>query len=168
MNQTSHQSLKKSQHFEVLDESYTNFDDIGGYDLVKQEIMQCSDLLVNYEKYAKFNVRIPKGLILEGPPGNGKIGTDRHVPTVPTFWPQTFSANIESGTLNLRSSNGLSDSIPKFSQLSLSLPNYDLFLSPNGTIITASPISNSSFRIYIFFPNIERRWFWFSKCRLIK
>ena len=81
---------------------------------------------------------------------------------------ETFSANIESGTLNLRSSNGLSDSIPKFSQLSLSLPNYDLFLSPNGTIITASPISNSSFRIYIFFPNIERRWFWFSKCRLIK
>ena len=44
------------------------------------------------------------------------------------------------------------------------LPNYDLFLSPNGTIITAFPISDRSFRIYVYFPNIERRWFWFSQC----
>ena len=34
----------------------------------------------------------------------------------------------KSGTLNLRSSNNLPEGIPKFSQLSLSLPNYDLFL----------------------------------------
>jgi hypothetical protein len=80
----------------------------------------------------------------------------------------TFTASIESGTLNLRSSNNLPNEIPKFSQLSISLPNYDLFLSPNGTIITATPLSDTSFLIYVFFPNIERRWFWFSKCRLIK
>ena len=80
----------------------------------------------------------------------------------------TFTASIESGTLNLRSSNNLPEGIPKFSQLSLSLPNYDLFLSPNGTIVTATPVTDTSFLIYVFFPNIERRWFWFSKCRLIK
>ena len=80
----------------------------------------------------------------------------------------TFTASIESGTLNLRSSNNLPEGIPNFSQLSLSLPNYDLFLSPNGTIVTATPESDTSFLIYVFFPNIERRWFWFSKCRLIK
>jgi cell division protease FtsH len=62
----------KSDHFELVENSGVTFKDVGGYDVIKAELEQCIDLLKNYTKYARFNVRTPKGLILEGLPGNGK------------------------------------------------------------------------------------------------
>jgi cell division protease FtsH len=62
----------KSENFEVFLNDDINFSNVGGYANVKQEMMQIADMLLNHEKYHKYNVRTPKGLLLEGSPGNGK------------------------------------------------------------------------------------------------
>jgi len=59
-------------NFQIIKNPTHRFSDIGGYDKIKSELMQSADILINYHKYKKYNVRVPKGIIFEGPPGNGK------------------------------------------------------------------------------------------------
>ena len=61
---------KKPNYF--IEKPNYNFTHIGGYTEIKDELYQIKDILNNNEKYKEYNIRLPKGLLLEGPPGNGK------------------------------------------------------------------------------------------------
>lgn len=47
-------------------------DDIAGYSAEKAEVKKIIHILKNYEDYEKDGIYVPKGLILQGPPGCGK------------------------------------------------------------------------------------------------
>ena len=50
----------------------TTFEDVAGYEGVKQEITEVVNFLREPEKFARIGARIPKGILLIGPPGTGK------------------------------------------------------------------------------------------------
>ncbi len=52
--------------------SDVTFDDVAGINEVKEELVEIVDFLQNPEKYKKFGIKMPKGVLLVGPPGVGK------------------------------------------------------------------------------------------------
>lgn len=64
------QAYKSS--FQLVRHTGTRFSDIAGMEQLKQEMTYAVDILKNPEKYQKQGIRPTKGIILEGPPGNGK------------------------------------------------------------------------------------------------
>lgn len=54
------------------EKSTTKFEDVAGYEMVKQEISEVVDFLKGPDKFAAIGARIPKGILLVGPPGTGK------------------------------------------------------------------------------------------------
>ncbi|MDJ0732710.1 MAG: ATP-dependent zinc metalloprotease FtsH [Nostocaceae cyanobacterium] len=48
------------------------FDDVAGVDEAKTELLEIVDFLKNADKYTRLGAKIPKGVLLIGPPGTGK------------------------------------------------------------------------------------------------
>ena len=51
------------------EESRITFADVAGVDEAKQELTEIVDFLKTLEHYAEIGARIPKGVLLVGPPG---------------------------------------------------------------------------------------------------
>jgi len=58
--------------FKVVRHTGVSFEDIAGMEELKNEMSYAVDILKNPEKYKQQGIRPTKGIILEGPPGNGK------------------------------------------------------------------------------------------------
>lgn len=61
-----------NKDFKVIKNSSTKFSDIAGMDDIKKDMLKTVDILNNPQLYREKGIRPSKGIILEGPPGNGK------------------------------------------------------------------------------------------------
>lgn len=79
--------------------SNVKFDDVAGIKDVKFELSEIVDFLKNPTKYKKFGIKMPKGVLMVGPPGVGKTLVAKAVAGeagVPFFLPKwrKFRANL--------------------------------------------------------------------------
>ena len=58
--------------FKVIKKNKTRFSDVAGLDELKEDMLKTVDILKNPDKYKKLGIKAPTGIMLEGPPGNGK------------------------------------------------------------------------------------------------
>lgn len=58
--------------FKVVHKTGVKFDDVVGMDNLKRDMKQVMKIMENPAEYAKRGIRMPKGILLEGEPGNGK------------------------------------------------------------------------------------------------
>lgn len=65
-------ALRKSRARVLSEKSDVSFDDIGGCEEAKQQLGDVIDFLRNPDRWRVVGVRLPRGVLLEGPPGCGK------------------------------------------------------------------------------------------------
>lgn len=58
--------------FKIVRKTNTKFDDIVGMDDLKNSMLQIAQMMKNPSYYQKKGIRVPKGILMEGSPGNGK------------------------------------------------------------------------------------------------
>src|SRR5436190_10389253 len=87
----------RARRFEGAEQPVT-FDDVAGIDEAKEELSEIVDFLRNPDKYRRLGGRIPRGVLLSGPPGAGKtllaraVAGEAHVP----FFSMSASEFIEA------------------------------------------------------------------------
>lgn len=98
-----------SRHtFKVVHRTGVNFNDIAGMEQPKRELARVVGALKDPVRYAKQGVRPVKGIILEGPPGNGKtlfaraLATEAGVDFIATKGADFQSALMSLGSRNIR------------------------------------------------------------------
>lgn len=67
----AHEAEIKGEHIAPL-KTDIRFKDVAGINDVKEELEEIIDFLKNPKKYKSFDIRLPKGVLLIGPPGVGK------------------------------------------------------------------------------------------------
>ena len=70
---------KSRAHMVKDDEKKITFADVAGLDEEKEELSEIVDFLKNPAKFVKLGARIPKGVLLVGPPGTGKTYLSKSV-----------------------------------------------------------------------------------------
>lgn len=65
-------SSKQESIFQLVRSSPITFEHVGGYHEIKEELLQIMDFYNHTDTYLAYGLRIPRGILLEGPPGNGK------------------------------------------------------------------------------------------------
>ena len=95
--------------FKVVRRTGVSFADIAGMESLKRELTQVVDMMKNPQAYAARGIRPPRGVVLEGPPGNGKtlfakaLATECGVRFIATRGADFQSALMSLGARKIRS-----------------------------------------------------------------
>lgn len=94
--------------YRVVRHTGVSFEDIAGMDRLKKDMTVLTDILKNPQKYAQKGIRPIKGIIFEGPPGNGKtlfakaLATETDVKFIATRGADFQSALMSMGAMKIR------------------------------------------------------------------
>jgi cell division protease FtsH len=87
----------KPNMVEPTSQASVSFADVAGVEDAKAELLEVVDFLRDPKKFARLGARVPKGLLLHGPPGTGKMLLAKAVAheSGASFYSQSASAFVE-------------------------------------------------------------------------